>query len=113
MREGVGVGLFYSSLEFALFKGHCFIFERGEVMLLKILYVFLKVVLLFVIFVLSGIVILFVPLIYLCLTLKVYSFILFSAVLIPACLFGVYQGFKEFRVLTLKSLHEQLPFFKL
>lgn len=72
----------------------------------------MKIILLFMIVVLCGMVVVLIPFAYLCIALKTYSFILFSVMLLPVCFYGIYQGVKEFRRLTLNSLHEQLPFLK-
>lgn len=87
--------------------------EKGKMnMLLKGLYLFMKFTLVFMMLVLIGIIVALVPFIYLCIVLKIYSFIVTSLVLLPVCFYGIYHGFKGFRSLTLKSLQEQLPFLK-
>lgn len=78
-------------------------------MLLKILYLFLKISLLFMIVVLSGVIVLLPFFIFICITLESYNLVLSSLLLLFVCFYGIYQGVKEFKKLTLSSLYERLP----
>lgn len=78
-------------------------------MLIKILYLFLKINLLFIIVVLSGVIVLLLPFIFICITLEIYGFVLFSVLLLFVCFYGIYQGMNEFKELTLSSLYKRLP----